>query len=211
MRGPNGTTRRDGRTRRTFLCRYGFEPLEDRVVPTIVFPPHYGAEQVTDGGGWKVKNATIVPVFWGTYWGQTQNAPTLLNDLNSLQYLASSSYFSGLGQYVGGTPQVSVTPTTLVDTSKAPPGPVLESTLVSKVNNELSQDILSGALPSPTSYGSSQPVYVFITDPSTYETDSTPGLITNGWNTNGSVPVPKTIGQVPVPEIWVDGGLPTDT
>jgi hypothetical protein len=49
---------RAGRTLRT--RRPATEALEDRAMPTVLFPPQFGAEHATDNGGLKLND---VPVY----------------------------------------------------------------------------------------------------------------------------------------------------
>jgi hypothetical protein len=81
------------------------EPLEDRLVPTILFTPQQGPEVATYQGGEVLGTtylgwAPIYTIFWGSYWN-TASGQNMANkieaSLNPLFW--SSPYLDGLHQY----------------------------------------------------------------------------------------------------------------
>jgi hypothetical protein len=64
--------------------RLELEALEDRTVPTVVFAPQYGAEQVIpspSGSFTTLSNAPVYLIFWGQQWNSAfePGAPPVLN------------------------------------------------------------------------------------------------------------------------------------
>src|SRR5260370_29791620 len=76
------------------------EPLEDRVTPTILWSPHFGAEVARDGAGEKLGTSGPVPVyliFWGSDWNTS--AGSLLADNTQFvvnEILSQSALLDGL-------------------------------------------------------------------------------------------------------------------
>jgi hypothetical protein len=206
-RNPRANRKPSRRTRNTVdrSLGFGLDALEPRVVPTVVFSPLYGTEQTTDGNGWKVPNATIQLVFWGSYWNTTQGVTDEFRDITDATSLSSSGYFSGLQQYVGGVPHVSVASTAVVDTSSpGPPGSVNDATMGADVTGELELAVFRGPVPAPRSFGSSTPLYVVITPPTTVDTNDGGLSYDVGWNTNETLLVPTSSQPyaATVPLVW---------
>ena len=175
--------------RRRATTRFLLETLEDRVVPTILFPSQtYGSESVADGGGQKLANVTLVPIFWGPYWNQTAGVLNRFNEFNDALNLSESPYFSGLQQYVGGTPHVSVASTFYTNSSTAPTTGTPESTLTSEVFGIVGSGIAGGQFPAPPSFGGSTPIYVVVTPPGAVNdypaSNGKPAGTASGWNKN---------------------------
>ncbi len=79
------------------MNRFLVEMLEDRVVPTILFTPQYGAEPTTNNHGWEISNPTVQLVYWGSSWTASQESTVTAY----VSTLINGGYFSGLSQYVG--------------------------------------------------------------------------------------------------------------
>ncbi len=176
--------------KRHVRTRLNFEALEDRAVPTIVFPASaYGAETAVDGGGEKISNPVIQLVFWGSYWKTEQGKLDKDRDDALATDLSFSTYFAGLKQYIGSTPGFGFMSPDALDYSSAPTGSTSDSTLANDVDTEVLQDILKGAvgepgaLPSPTQYGGFTPIYVVVTPPGAID-DLGGGNLAQGWNTD---------------------------
>jgi hypothetical protein len=101
--------------RRQATKRLHLERLEDRVVLTIVFAPHYGAETVSTPLGPTMTNAPVYLLFWGSYWdtsagsaSEKQLVDAITNEFNSPIYNRLSQYHSGpayvYGSQNGGQP-----------------------------------------------------------------------------------------------------------
>src|SRR5579884_647202 len=82
-------------------------PLEARTVPTVIFTPAFGSEQLLntpngDHNYTTMSNASVNLIFWGTFWkdsnGNTPQADALKNDVVSI---LNSAYLSKLQQYGG--------------------------------------------------------------------------------------------------------------
>ncbi len=222
--GPR-TNRRPSRRARVEFGRglgLGLEWLEDRAVPTIVFPAtSYGSETVTDGGSAKLPNVTLVLVFWGT--SAWTSSPGVFNadangEIGDARALASSPYFGGLQQYVGGTPHVSVNPTSYICSLPAPAigsGAIAESTLTSNVFGIVGSAITASSLPSPTSFGGSTPIYVVVTPPGVYDSfpaaNGQPAGTASGFNKDDpAVVYPGTLGFGDAHVIWAQGVATND-
>jgi hypothetical protein len=100
----HGSPKRAGSGRGTARATPRVEALEGRVVPTIVFPPHSGAENATRGNGPVVgitsPNMPIYTIFWGAYWntvGGRNLANSIQGSLNPI--FVSSPFLQGLSQY----------------------------------------------------------------------------------------------------------------
>jgi hypothetical protein len=86
--------------------RLELEALEDRLVPTVVFTPKFGAETLNAPGNGAasyttLNHPTVNLIFWGSYWTDTtgagpSQAKTLKDDLGSL---ISGPYLSALQPY----------------------------------------------------------------------------------------------------------------
>jgi hypothetical protein len=74
--------------------------LEDRTVPTVIFKPVFGNENVDIKSGPRVQNGVVYLMFWGSYWNNNPAQETaIINDVKGMLF---SPYLSGLTQY-GGT------------------------------------------------------------------------------------------------------------
>jgi acrosin len=103
-RAAMSASRPSGPAAKKHRARLEVEPLEDRTVPSILFTPQNGAENVTLGSGstlgtvsWGVPLYTI---YWGSYWATSAGsayASSIQNSLNASYY--NSPYLDGLHQY----------------------------------------------------------------------------------------------------------------
>lgn len=85
------------------------ESMEERVVPTVLFTPVFGAEQThyTHGVGIGrvaledyLNSPGIYPIFWGSYWQQNPaQAQDLAEDFSELFSANNNAYLQGLTQY----------------------------------------------------------------------------------------------------------------
>ena len=190
LRDPRFTRRGSRRARPDAGWLLGLvpEPLEARVVPTIVFSPQsYGTETAVNGGGEKLPNVTYVPIFWGNYWGTTAGNTELWRDVGLVKDLSQTTYFSGLRQYLGTSPSVSLNPAAYENLStSAPTSAIGDATLLGEVTNLVASGIGSGAVPQPRAFGNSTPIYVVITPPGSI--DNMPASLGGGqaigWNRN---------------------------
>src|SRR6202011_5084266 len=78
--------------------RLTLESLESRVVPTILFTPHYGSESVFSRPN-GMQHPAVNLVFSGTYWTSTQGAKDVSALVSATKPLLSGPYLSGLTQY----------------------------------------------------------------------------------------------------------------
>jgi RTX calcium-binding nonapeptide repeat (4 copies) len=142
-----------------------FEQLEDRVTPTILWSPFYGAETAGDGGGEKLGVNGPVPVyliFWGSYWNTS--AGSLLADNTQFvvnEILSQSALLDGLHEY-------GINYRAYIPTSRGaafdytdPSGTTLSD---SQVQNEVQYAIDHLGLPEPDDT-SSEPIYLVISAP----------------------------------------------
>jgi hypothetical protein len=78
------------------------EPLEERLVPTVVFDPQFAKETVPGTAPYTVLNSpTVYLIFWGTGWGTGQlpgpsAVSTLTKDAKAV--FLNNSYFGGLSE-----------------------------------------------------------------------------------------------------------------
>jgi hypothetical protein len=206
-RSPRANRKPSRRTRNTLgrSLGFGLDALEPRVVPTILFSPQtYGTETAIDGGGTKLPNVAIQFIFWGPYWNTSQGITDKFRDIAIAASLSKSPFFSGLQQYVGGTPKVSLASFAHVDPSIAPTTGTPDQTLTKEVFAVVASDIGSGQVGPPNTYGGATPIYVVVTPPGSID-DEPKGLFAAGWNQYDqgvvfpSTPLP-TVGNVSV--IW---------
>jgi parallel beta-helix repeat protein len=152
------------------------ERLEDRVVPTIVFEPYFGAEPTSYGGGPVLSNTPVYLIFWGyQYWGTLAGieyaaklTSALKSELNSplygnlKQYTDNSGHTTGPA-YVEGYWIDNVTPGPL-----NPPYSFSDSQLHSVVNDAISNWLYSGIfqpLVTEAADGGHEPIYLVFTPP----------------------------------------------
>ena len=99
---------RDRRKVRRRSCRPHPEPLEERLVLTVVFDPVFQKESVVGSAPFNVLNSpTVYLIFWGTGWGQGNlPGPSAVTTLTKdAQAVLSSTFFGALGEYGNvGTP-----------------------------------------------------------------------------------------------------------
>jgi hypothetical protein len=98
------TTRQARRSARRPLV---LEPLEARLVPTVVFDPQFSKETVPAGPYTVLNSPTVYLIFWGTGWGSGNlPGPSAVNTLTTdARAVLSSAYFGGLSEYGNvGTP-----------------------------------------------------------------------------------------------------------
>ncbi len=80
-------------------ARLELEALEDRLVPTVVFIPKFGAETVS-GQNIALRSPHVDVIFSGPSWTQTSQGQQDLTTLsNSVQNILSGPYLTGLKQY----------------------------------------------------------------------------------------------------------------
>src|SRR6516162_656716 len=78
------------------------EALEDRMTPTVLFTPQYGAETTTNSGTElnDSPGTNVYMIYWGSYWGTSAGsamATNIQNSVNNILYF--SAYLDGLHQY----------------------------------------------------------------------------------------------------------------
>ena len=115
-------TNRAGSRKSGRRFRPGFEALEDRTVPTILFTPHFLPTHVTNpetpqqnvASGNVLQSPNVAFIFAGGSWNSTNEQPLL----SAAQSILSGPYLSGLKQYGSdGIAQFAGSPST---TSSAP-------------------------------------------------------------------------------------------
>src|SRR6516162_10742854 len=87
------STSRSPKARAPHRSRLGLEPLEDRVVPTVVFQPNFGPEMQAPGstyGGGGLVSPPVFEIFWGSNWTHSQD-PTAY--ITATKALLGSAYF----------------------------------------------------------------------------------------------------------------------
>jgi hypothetical protein len=146
------------------------EPLEDRLVPTIIFHPHFGAETVSDGHGDVLNDVPIYLIFNGGFW----NTTTMKQVDQALTAVLDSPYLSGTGQYRWNLPGHATVAKEVVDPNPLsdgfgfldlglldpPPFHVPPGTLSGNVKNLLD----NGLVPEPEATAN-QPLYLVVTAP----------------------------------------------
>jgi hypothetical protein len=175
-----------------FRCRPVVEQLEDRLVPTIVFNPHFGPENTVDNGGFKLNSPPIDLIFWGSTW-ETTDEPLATQITNATQSLLSSSYLSGLDQY-GSNGQAVFGVSPVFDTS----GPARGGSFTDDQFKTEIQNLIDGnALPEPDDTAN-LPIYVVVTLPNVKDSDEPNDF---GFHTMDN---DTDIGDVDdLPEAWV--------
>jgi hypothetical protein len=202
-------------TRRPARTRLQLEGLEERIVPTIVFEPHFGAESLVNNGGPTLTNAPVYLIFWGSYWNtsagsasETQLVSAINNELNSPIYNRLSQYNAGpaylWGTQNGGSPVVW-NATETGDPTYGFSDSHLQNVVSAAINDHQSSPILSPSV-TESEDGGHAPIYFVITPPGVdsykgqydygYHSDfNTTGLynggnqdVIYGWSGNGLNP-----------------------
>lgn len=96
LKCPNRKSR--SRTRPVPGFRPRVECLEDRLVPTVSFQPHFGAEILQRGSGPVLDSTPVYLIFEGHYW-QRPTGLSYDDVINRVTEILASSYLSGLQQY----------------------------------------------------------------------------------------------------------------
>jgi hypothetical protein len=188
-------------------ARLGLEYLEDRITPTIVFRPHFGAESAVDRGGEKLSSVPVYLIFWGSYW---TNNPAGLGDLgnisNALDQVLTSPYLSSLSQY--GSDGVALNNGSSVIDDLIVPNSPSDDTLQNVIRWHLENGDggLPGGLPEPDANGHDTSIYVVVTPPGVVVTPrgaTSAGGTADGYNSGfNSGGWPDTD---PAEYIWVGG------
>jgi len=104
-------------------ARLQLEPLEERVVPTVVFDPVFPKETLVGSAPFTTLHSpTIYLIFWGPGWGQgnSPGASVAATFASDAQALINSTFFKATKEYANiGTPVYGGTWT---DTSNPPAG-----------------------------------------------------------------------------------------
>ena len=180
---------RRGRTiaRRQIQTRPRLERLEDRITPTIVFEPHFGAESMNQGNGPVLNDAPVYLLFWGSYWNTTAGSASESQLTSAIENEYNSTAFNRLSQYKdknGNTAGPAYVKATWTATEDADPtSGFSDSSLQSVVTdaiNDTSSPILS---PGQTEYvdGGHAPMYMVVTPPGI---DSAKGSNVYGYHSN---------------------------
>jgi hypothetical protein len=146
------------------------ESLEQRVVPTLLFTPHFRYPNEADQGGGRLSSPTIYLDFWGTYWANTPsignpNNPSAAEVTSALNSLVGTSFLSGLTQY-GVDGKASIASSTLIHNND-PPGNFTDS----DISGEIADQMYNGNLPAyfvPLSFprmAEGKGIYVVVTPP----------------------------------------------
>ncbi len=183
------------------------EPLETRIVPTIVFPPAFGPDTIVSTAPYTVmSSATVYLILWGPNWtltpGSSMNpnavdANTVINEANAV---VNSSYLSILDQY-GSDGKASIPVHGVAIDNSTPPsdfavasGTGLVGNSLTEAENEITSLINAGTLPGPVGNPTlaAAPIYAIIADPSdsrdgTKAKDGTPTISNAGVNRHGTV------------------------
>ena len=139
------------------------EALEDRTLLSVVFTPEYGAETVTDHGGYRMQSPPVLLLFWGSWWQHGTGANMASDITNAAKLLfpstGPSSYLSGLSQY-GMDGKANFANAVYVNSD--PPDQFslldLNSTITSEIDNSTSYFPDPDSVPNP-------PIYVTLTPP----------------------------------------------
>jgi hypothetical protein len=137
------------------------EQLEERVLPTIVFDPVFGAESTKTDGGYRLNSPPLYLIFWGSYWATAQGQPEATAIVGAAQNLVAGPYFSGLREY-GADGKVTWGD---FDHDYGDPPPNFGSGVLYNVVRNLADDPTSH-IPRPTT-PSHWPIYMVFTPPGT--------------------------------------------
>ena len=208
---------RRGRGRADHKVRLSLESLESRVVPTILFTPHYGPESVF-GHPNGMQHPAANLVFSGSYWTSTQGAKDVSALVSATKTLLSGPYLSGLTQY--GSDGTASFGTFWTDSAK-----VQVSTyggFYVPPSTATVQDFLQKSITAPPGSHDWQhaPIYVVVSDPDSSLQDY------EGWNAAGTYtdtlpPLRPGCPAIPLDEnihmLWIgtrtnrDAGIGSDT
>jgi hypothetical protein len=170
------------------------ESLEDRMVPTIVFRPHFGAEALAAGSNYEgMQSPPVFITFWGSYWKDHQQEES--NLLASAQSVINSSYFSGLKQYGSdGIVTFGASWEDLSTPAVGGDGQVSTGTLRDFLQGTI--DNQDSPIPRPSTPANA-PIYVVVTDPI-----SDKGY-NGGWNAQGTYVTPIFEPNQTMHMVWV--------
>jgi hypothetical protein len=173
------------------------ESLEDRMLPTIVFMPHFGPESVCGSKSDGMQHPTVNLIFSGSYWNTWQGQQDVISLCNATGTLLAGPYLSGLMQY--GSDGTASLGSMWWDAATVPSQPSTGQ-LQSFLQYSLT---LHGAAPGLNDWQHA-PIYVVISDP-----DSA-AQYDGGWNSDGTYV--QTVGWISAKEnihmMWI--GTSTD-
>jgi hypothetical protein len=191
--------RRPGRPDRSHACasEFGPEPLEPRIVPTIVFNLAFGEPSAFhDGGGALGGDTPVYLIFWGSYFKSANTATSEGSLATSLytslaEQILGSSYFSGLSEYKGSPGRLYLAGYT-VDPSAN------EAVSSTSIYNETVNTFWAHTIPPPDN---NWPIYAVVTPPGYSDSaDSDAG----GWNQG----VPD--GFLSQSDVWISTSEPAN-
>jgi hypothetical protein len=197
------TFRRDARfTQRPQFARRRKTPLrlewlEDRLVPTIVFQPQFGAEQTFYDKGPVLSDAPVYLLFWGSYWNTSAGSASEQQYVNAINKELNSPIFNNLSQYKD-TNGNAAGPAYLWGSTPTGGNPVYWNATETHVEptNYFSdtqlQNVVAGAIDDPNSPiyppstiesidGGHEPIYFVITPPGVYSSN---GPYTTGYHSD---------------------------
>ena len=205
-RKPRRHTKRPARP-----ARLSLQSLEDRLVPTVVFDPRFGAESLAPPAGGAAQYTTLSSppvylIFWGSYWSTTAegaaNAATLRQEA---QTILKSPYLSGLTEY-GSNGQATFAGSWIDPGTAAADPPAgfksgdLNTGNPSDPTGVLSFNAVQGEIVRAINYPNSQigapasqatitssPIYVVVTDPN--NAGGNGGYNTSGTYTTTNTPI----------------------
>ena len=148
------------RTGRAARYRLLMEDLEDRVTPTVIFHPYFGAESTKLGSGEKLNSPPVELIFWGsTYWNNPSGA-SASSIASAVSTMMASPVWQHLSQYgAGGSPYLA---NWWIDTADGDPGSTITDTDVRNEIVNAINDKNSPILP-PSDFNGVTPLYIVVT------------------------------------------------
>ena len=145
-------------------CWFRLEPLEDRVVPTVVFDPVFQKETIVGSAPFTVLNSpTVDLVFWGSGWGpNAQPGPSAVTTLTTdAKALLGSKFFGAADEY--GDVGKPVYGGEWTDSSSNPSSGFASGNYTSAIQGEIANAIATNPSWAPSGTSLSQsPIYVVI-------------------------------------------------
>ncbi len=153
---------RPARRPRPTKQRLCLESLEDRIVPTIIFEPAFGAESTNFGSGPMLNATPVELIFWGsTYWNNPPaGAATASQVANAYSTLLGSPYYNHLGQYGAGHATNYLASWWIDNVDSDPGSTITDSQVTQEIVNAINDP--SSPINPPSNY-TSTPLYVVVT------------------------------------------------
>lgn len=134
------------------------EALEDRTVPTVLFPFQFGSETTLRDGGQRINSPDVYVVLWGSSWGSLVS-PAAQQVFATTSAVVTGHYLDGLAQY--GVNTTAHYKALIFDNTLDPKSGFSQQSL----KNEINRLIAADQLPNPFFNPDKNLIFTMVTAP----------------------------------------------